>query len=1107
MRYIIEYFLDKSMFLNLFSTLLVVVGTYKAMTMNREAFPIVDFDIVTVTCVYPGASPEEVEKLISKPIEDGLKTVDGIKEIRSTSIENRSGIVVFIDPNTKNSKKVVDDIKNAVELVNTLPEDAKKPIVQEITSGRTPVIEISVGVKNENGKSFLTERQLKDKVKILEDMILDISEVGRVVRRGDRLAEMHVELKPEAMLNFMLSPSQVVNALKTKNINFPGGLLTTGGKESIVRTIGEFYKPEEVEKVFIRSNDVGRFVTVKDIANVKEDFEDAQYVERVNGLNAVVLTVIKKENTDAIRLVDKVKEEVKKFEKLNESSISISYVNDMSFFVRRRLDVLVSNGVTGFFLVVSSLFFFLGWRVSLMVALGLPLAVAITFIVLSLIGVSLNLISMMGLIIVVGMLVDDAIVISENIYRYIEEGYDVREACIKGTEEVIYAVTATITTTIASFAPLLFMTGIFGKFIYTIPLVVIVSLLSSLFEAFFILPSHVNDITGDKKVSVSLNHEGKLFEKFKRIFYLSTLKFALRFKYLTMIFFIFTLVASVGLLMKMGRFKLFPGGIDAFQIKIEAQTGLTLDETLKYAQAIEREIAKLPKDELENYTTRIGIIQKDPNDPSTKRGKHYGQIIVYLTPEENRKRITEDVINVLRKKTIWLLNEEQVKIVIEKEKEQIKIMNDKKIRIPKSMTLDIKPEIPDDLAFLKGKLVLLDFQKLQGGPPVGKPVNVEVVGDDYDTLKKIIAEYKQIMGKVPGVIDIGDDYMEGKDEYRIKINEQLAAQAGVNVFQIATTINTAYQGAIATKIKKTDEEIEVRVRLPEEYRKSMKSLDNLYVNNLAQNLIPISKLVSYEKSPGFATITHLDGRRLLSATANIDENQTTSRSANLELTRLAAGIIEKYPGYRVRFGGENKDTEESMLSLGKAFFVAFVFIFMLLASLFSSFFQPLIVVSAIPFSFIGVIIAFITHGHYFSFLSMIGIVGLSGVVVNDSIVLVDFANQLRKEKPHLSSLELLMEVGAVRLRPVILTTVTTVFGVLPTAYGIGGSDPFLIPMALAIGWGLAFATLLTLILIPVQYKIYMDVQDSFRRLVERFSKKKPTLPMDDTTNKDIIEVV
>jgi multidrug efflux pump subunit AcrB len=1113
MNSVIKYFLDKSIFLNLLTALILLIGAFKAVTLNREAFPNINFDIVTVTTLYPGASAAEVEKLITKPIEDNIKAVDGIKEYRSASIENRSGIVITIDPNSKNTQKVVDDIKSAVEKVEDLPEDSKKPIVQEITSARTPVIEVNVGIKVLDGSPLLSEKEFQDRVKILEDLITDIPEVGRVSMRGYRDKEMHVDLNPNSLDMYDISTQQVIQALRLKNISIPGGNLTEGGREAAIRTMGEFDTPDEISEVFVRANEVGRSVKIKDVARVKEDFVDKVYIEKTNSLYAIGLVVLKKEKSDAIKLVEKVKAVVTEYESKNADKLTFSYVNDISKYIKRRLDVLISNGLQGFVLVVISLFLFLGWRVSIMVALGLPLAVAMTLMTLDFLGITLNLISMMGLIIVIGMLVDDAIVISENIYRYIEEGMDVREACIRGTSEVVAPVTATISTTCAAFGPMLFMTGIFGKFIYSIPLVVIIALASSLFESILILPSHIHDMNenvhaqkkfadagggfwgrlrqraisrreknptalSNRFLTYTLIGDKDWYTRLRDLFYKPVLSWCLHHKFSTLFIFITCFLLSVGLSVKFGRFKLFPGGVEQFIIKLTAPVGLTLEETERFAKVIEEELTKFPKNEIENYTARIGITQKDPNDPFTKRGKNFGMLMVYLTPDSVRTTSTDEIMNKLRSKTMWMLNEEALKALKEKESILNKSKTEKEI-ISHSDVENVV--IPENWKDLQGKLSVLDFEKIQGGPPVGKPVAIEIKGDDFATLLKIAAEFKEVMAKVPGVIDIGDDFFEGKDEVQIVIDEPLAAQTGVSVQQIALAINTAYQGTVATSIKRADQEVDVRVRFPENYRNSLKSLDKIFVNNSMGNLIPISRMVKYTKRPGIANINHLDGKRLITATANLDDTLTDPRKANNEIKKLAGDLIDKYPGYRVRYGGENKDTEESLASLGRAFLVAFLIIFIILASLFQSLIQPIIVVTAIPFSFMGVSIAFTTHQQYFSFLSFIGMVGLAGIVVNDSIVLVDFANQLIKENPHKSSYDLLMETGLVRLRPVLLTTITTVLGILPTAYGIGGADPFLMPMALAIGWGLAFATFLTLILVPVLYKIVYDIKLKFKR--------------------------
>lgn len=1090
---LVAYFLEKSIFVNLCTVLIILAGGYTASTMNREAFPNIDFDIVSVVTIYPGASPFDVEKLVTKPLEDAIKEVDGIKEFRSASLENRSGIIITIDPNVENTDKVIDDIKSAIDRVTDLPEDAEDPIVTEITTARQPVIEICVSSKMDpSGNPILNEKELRDKAKILEEMLKDLPTVARIAKRGWNETEIHVDLKPELMSILSISSTQIITALSNRNINFPGGVLSNKKREMLVRTVGEYSSIEEIEKTYIRTNDAGRSILLKDVADVREGFVESEYLDKANGKTTIALTVIKREKADAIKVVDQAKEVVKNFLNNYESEIDIAYVNDLSKFIRRRLGVLVSNAITGLILVTGSLFLFLGWRMALMTALGIPISFGMAFVAMNYLGITLNLISMLGLIIVIGILVDDAIIICENVYRYIEKGVSPYEAALTGTNEVISPVTATITTTVAAFAPLLFMTGIFGKFVKSIPLVVIISLVSSLIEALFILPSHLYDISKNSNMKGEVKHESGWFYKFKMRYYVPLLGLALRNKWKTVLILNAIFLMSLVIQVLFGKIKLFPGKIETFQVKITAETGLSLEATHEFAKAIEYEVQNLKPGEVENYVTRVGIIQKDPNDPFTKRGKNFAQLMVYLTPDDDRDRTTEEIIDVVRNNTAYLLKPEELAKKMEQEKKEKEALIRKGKKV--SMDTDFNLEGPPQFQHLKGKLVNLEYEKLAGGPPVGKPIAIEIKGDDFNTLKDIAEKYKDALNQVKGVMDIGDDFVDGKDEVRIYVDEALASFAGVSVAQVATAINTAFQGTVATKIKNSDEEIDIRVRFPEQFRNSLDSLKKIFVNNFAGNLIPVSKLIRYEVLPGRASINHLDGKRLITVTASIDETLTTAREANLNAMKLTQGLIDKYPGYSVRFSGENKDTEESFQALGRAFIVALLIIFMILASLFRSILQPLIVMSAIPFAFIGVIISFVLHGEYFSFLAFLGVVGLAGVVVNDSIVLVDYANQLKLNNPTMDIYRLLLETGAVRLRAVVLTTVTTVLGLLPTAYGIGGKDPFLVPLALAFGWGLVFASLITLIVVPVFYRILYDSKvywkNIFKNLYQSIKKSK-----------------
>jgi multidrug efflux pump subunit AcrB len=1054
MNALIEYFISRSVFVNLLTLLLIFVGGYHMATMRREAFPNISFDVVIVTTIYPGASPYEIEKLVTHPIEEGIKEVDGIKEIRSSSIENRSGIVITIDPDTKEMRKVVDDIRSAVERTEDLPEDAEKPILLEITSASQPVIEISLGAKSENGRPLISERALRDQARLLEDKILELNSVAKIERRGWRDTEIQVDVDPHRLTGRYLSIDQIITALRNRNINFPGGEIADGLREIVVRTVGEFNSTTEISNVFVRSNDIGSGVRIRDIGTVREGFEDATILEKTQGEQAIALTVIKRESADAIKMVDDLMAVTEQFKKGAPRTINITYANDLSYFIRRRLGVLLTNGIQGLILVVISLFFFLGWRTSFMVALGIPVAMGTTFFVLSYMGMTLNLISMFGFIIVVGVLVDDAIIVSENFYRYLEEGYSTYDAAVKGVQEVVSPVLATVTTTIAAFAPLMFMTGIMGKFMVYIPLVIIVALTASLGEAFFLLPSHLHDINKYSKKLSEIKEEGNWFFRVRKKYYEPLLSKILHHRKIAMLSITGILVIALGLQIVFGRFLLFPDVIETFQIKVTTPTGYSLEYSDRFIRVIEEVVNGLPGEEVDTHVSRVGIIRKGANDPFTLMGNNYAQVMVFLTPEEKRHRNAAEIIEEIRLKTEWMLDPEILKKKREEAGEQ-------------SATREYT--IPQRYQDLKGKLVGLEFEKLQGGPPVGKAIAIEIVGDDFEVMERIAEEYKSVIKTIPSIVDVDDDYEEGKDEIRIRINERLASQAGVSVAQIAMAVNAAYQGNVSTRIKRVDEEVDVRVRFNEKFRRSLKSLNEIYVMNFMGRLIPVSRLVSYDKTRGVTAINHLEGRRLITVTANVIEKRITSREANILIRKRSAEIPSKYPDYIIRFSGENKDTEESFASLGRSFLLGFVVIFMILASVFRSILQPFVVLAALPFALIGVILAFLIHGMPFSFMAIMGMIGLSGVVVNDSIVLVDFANNIRRNEPDLPLLDVVLRAGSMRLRAVILTTVTTVLGLLPTAYGIGGNDPFLIPMAMAFAWGLTFSTILTLLIVPLQY--------------------------------------
>ncbi len=1018
-----EFSVKHSLLVNLISLFILLSGffTLYIYKIPREAFPEVSFDMVIVNTVYPGAAPEEIEKLVTVPIEKEIKGVDGIEEMSSVSIENASNVLVKISQDIKDKDKVVDDIQKAVDRVRGLPAGVEdKPLVTDITSGEIPVIQVALSGQ-------VQEKELQGHADSLEDILEDINGVSSVSLRGYRKEEVWVEVDPAKLKEIHISLEEIMEALRDRNISIPGGKLRSQ-KEFSIRTTGEFYTAEDIEDVVIRANDMGNWLRIKDVAEVRFAFEDEDMINKSRGTRSIILTVVKRSSGDTIKIVDQVKVKTQEFMKSVGPEVKASYINDISYYIKRRLGVLKNNGIIGLCLVLVVLMIFLNFRVALLTALGIPIAFAATLSMMGVFGISVNLITMFGLIIVLGMLVDDGIIVAENCSRHLEDGLSPKEAAIKGAQEVAKPVTATIITTIAAFSPLLFMKGMLGKFIWGIPLVVVIALSASLIEALVILPSHFSDFVRRGKKNGS-RKEQPWFKKMMNL-YTRILNGALRLRYLVFVGLILILLAT-GLLGSRIPFVLFSSeeGVEQFYIRAETLPGTNLYATNELIQQIEEVVEKLPKDQLDAYTTEVGSIGESwMFDPYGKTGGHVAQVTVYLTPYTQRKKTVNQIISGLK----------------------------------------------DKLKNLEG-FQKVYYDKEGGGPPVGKPIAIKIRGEDFDVLEEISNKITKSLEGIEGVRDISSDYEVGRGQMRVVVDEQQAKRAFLSVGEIAASIRNTFKGGVATSIKpiEAEEEIDVLVRFPEEYRKNKDSFDDIVIPNRFGNLVPLNKIAKIEEGVSMARINHVDGKRVITIRADVDNKEITSWQANSRLEEEFKDIPREYPGYSLEFGGEQEENIRSRMDFLKAFILALFLIFLILAANFNSLVQPAVVMLAIPFGLIGVVWAFFFHGLNLSFFMMMGVIGLMGIVVNDSIVLVEFINKQRREG--VGRRESIVQGGRLRLRPVLLTSITTAFGLAPTAYGLGGGDPFLKPMALTIVWGILCATVLTLIVLPCIYAIIDDI--------------------------------
>lgn len=1051
----IRLLLRNALLVHLLTLFLVVIGLLAALTLRREAFPAVNFDIVVVTTVYPGAAPLEVELYVTDLIEEELGKVTGIKKIDSLSTEGFSLITVALEPDLSEREKdaTIADLQRAVDRVQNLPSELPNPpLVKAIDSGDTPVIEVTMRL--ENGSYARLHELAED----LAERIEAIPDVEGVDKKGWEEREFWVEVDPGALRRYNLSLEHMIGTLAARNLNMPGGSLDAKDGELLVRTIGEVTTPAAIESVILRANDAGVLVRVGDVAKVRDTFEERTRIYRTNGSEAINLLVTKSAEGDILRLVAAVKAIAEPFAAdYAAEGLRISYVNDFSAFVRNRLGVLTSNGAMGIALVLVTLLVLLSRGMAFVTALGMPLAFLGTFLVMSWLGTTINLISMFGMIIVLGMIVDDAIIVAENIWQHYEMGKSPTHAVIDGTTEVFFPVLSTIATTVAAFSPMLMMSGIFGKFIAEIPTVVVVALCVSLVEAFLVLPLHAFEvlrwdhararIKARRAGSDAVEHKAKahassdgLFERLTRL-YVLTLRLALRGRYAVVGGIFMLLLFSLWWSKTQMQFILFPAtGVEAFFIRADQPLGTSLGTTSERFKVIEQAIAALPDNELKDYVLYAGVQQNDPNDPFTQRGSHLGQIVVYLTNANARDREAQEIIAALR---------------------------------------PVVEEAAGKAAFTK-----VAFEMQRTGPPVGKPVAIRVQGDSLERLDQVADQVATELAGIEGVSDITKDFQPGKDELQVIVDEKAVALAGMTVQQVALQVRTALAGTVATWVRRDGDRIALRVRFPEEDRRKVSSVANLMIPNRFGNLVPLSQVAHLEQRPGLAAVIHRDERRTVTVSAAVDEKITSSQAVNAGFAPVMARLMEQHPDTILSAGGEFEDTQESLDSLGRAFIIALGLIFLILATQFGSVTQPFVVMSAIPFGIIGVIWAFWVHGTPLSFIGMIGMIGLSGVVINDSIVLVSFLNDMKRGG--MTVFEAAVEAGRRRFRAVWLTTLTTIFGLLPLVYGIGGEDKFLAPAALALGYGLMFGTVLILIFIPALYLIHDDLGRMVRWVLGKF---------------------
>ena len=1016
MNSIAKFFITNEKLTIVLSIGLFVFGLMGLSKMNSESFPSVNFAQATVTTRYEGASAEDIETKITKKIEDEIRTVSGLKDVRSVSQPGFSSINIRADLDNIDVEKVMSDLQKAVDRVTGLPPDLEEaPKFLEIKSEEFPVIEIAITGSNVDRFRDSVADHLSDEIEDNE-MVKDVRMSGFANRR------FMINLDYQEMIEQHIGVDEVLAKVATRNVNIPGGTLKDIKTQSLVRVEGKIKNKEELENILVRSNFTGQSIYLKDIAHVQDDEEEITAKARYNGEEATLLIVSKKGGTDTIRLVNEVQKKLDQFKQLYGDKLNFNIYHNESTKVKDRLDVLASNAVSGLILVIVFLFIFLPGRIGMMTSLSLPLSVMATLGFMPMWGMNLNAITILALVIALGMLVDNSVVIAENYTRLRSEGQEPIEAATNSVSQLWLPITATAFTTIAAFMPMLVTKGIMGQFIKFIPIVVSFALLASLLESFLFLPMRLVHIGGKVRnlEEVGADWFGKVQTKFEGL-----MEWTIRRRYLVAgIFTISTLFAFV-MTFKVNKFMLFPPEqTEVYIARVETPVGTRLEETSKLIQDLSVKIKDVLQDDALHIVGRAGTSQVQATDPKSKSGNNVGMITIYVSDNAKFNKTDAEVLKQLR-------------------------------------TIEMK------------EFSELNFEAMINGPPVGNDIEGTFRSNSSSELNGLIGKIVTDLSKEPGVLNLKVDDVTGDDEIFVDINTVKADQLGLSLRSIGDTIRATIAGKIISNVTLDNKEVDLMVRFEEKDRANLTDLAKLEIMDGRGNLVPLGQVASFRREPGTPHIKRYEFKRAKTLTGNVDTTKSTPDKANKKLDELYRKYSMEYPSVSLVFGGVAESTKESMQSLFEALILSLIGIFALLVFLFRSYLRPFIIMTTIPLGLIGFSIAFFLHQRPVSFMALIGIIGLGGIIVNSGIVLISFIDDMKKEgKMDLHTI--LVKASGMRLRAVIVTSLTTISGLLPTAYGIGGNDALLIPMTMAMAWGLTSGTILTLVWVPPAYAILED---------------------------------
>ncbi len=1010
------FFIKQKKLALVFTVSIIAIGLFSLSNIQRDQFPAVDFEVVTILTAYSGASPEDVEQNVTNPIEDELKSITGIKEYSSVSREGNSLILVTLSQDVDDISATKQEIQNAVDRVRNLPtEVVDLPRVIDQKNSLRSIIKVNVS------SDELSFAQLRDATDAIANELELINGVSEVVKEGYLEREIQIKIDADKLYQYELSLTEVIDAIQKRNQRFTVGSNHNTQDEKTIVVLAKFDEAAAVGDVIVKSSFDGLVVRLKDIASITDGSVEEKTIIRINATKGFILKIHKQEHADIITTVDVIKQKLQDLQDKKYQKITIFYSSDASKYVRNRLNIVTNNGMIGLLLVLIVLGAFLSLKTAFWVAISLPVSLLGAVALLGAIGETINLVSLAAMILVLGIVVDDSIIVAESIHHYKQTGEDKYHSAVRGFKRVIMPVITTILTTVLAFSSMFLMDGVLGKFIYVIPLVVIFALSLSFLEVTIALPAHLASFDEKPKKTNWFNVVERWFER--------ALSKILTMRYLVVLGFFALLVASIIFASTQMRLTLFPSvGADVITAKLEMPAGSSLQRTAKFSEKVEQLITEVVGSDLDSLTNTVG---RDFN--------YVADFSIDLAPSGERKIQAKGLLQRLKARATNM--DESAK---------------------------------------------LTFSVRRPGPPQGEDIEVHLIGNDNIQRQNAANALTSILSNMNGLDNIERDDKPGKSRIQVVLDFEKMARLNVDFSAVSRYLTAAFTGIDVTDIRYGDKDVDFRIYLGDA-QQSEAFINTLKINNRQDRPVPLKQFSSIQHIDGEPDFNHFDGQRSVVVSASIDDEITsTSVVIKQALAQLNADI--DYPNIRVLSEGGAKETQDSIQSFLRAFVAAVFVIFLLLVLLFDSYTQPLLVLSAIPFAAIGVIWAFFLHGEPLSFFAMLGTLALIGVIVNDSLVMVSHLNYLQQKLSATTpAVEWIVQGAKDRLRAVVLTSLTTLAGIIPLAYGIGGSDFILKPMALALGYGLLFGTLMTLILLPCLYLMNYQFANWLKRLTTRLN--------------------